>query len=407
MAKLNRVSPKTINRGKAIAIIGSVQMLQPFALDPFLPSTNVIAQGFAVSPSLIQLTLSAVSLGFAIGMLITGPLSDSLGRRRPLLMAMAIYLGATVLCAFSNSVELFFAMRLLQGLSAASVMVVGNAMIRDMYEGIHLIKALSRALLLQAASWFIGPFMGSLFLYFTNWRGIALIIAAISSLLMLLAWRLLPETLNVSDRKDQIFKGMLHRFRAVLRDRQYAGLVGIALCFSLAIYAYLSVVPFIYGQEFAIASTSIGLFMGLNSMGSYVGVQLSSKLSQYVPAQWVLSWVIGLSAALGLVMLLISKSNPPQWLAVGLILAFVFAFGASVTPNSALAMAPHGQEAGTAAALMSVTGYLATAAAGPFYTSLNKSDLSGVGATIFGIMIFAMALMIFVVRPRQVAALTR
>jgi sugar phosphate permease len=86
---------------------------------------------------------------------------------------------------------------------------------------------------------------------------------------------------------------------------------------------------------------------------------------------------------------------------------FVFMFGASVTPNTGLALAPHGKEAGTAAALMSVTGYLATAAAGPFYTTLNKSDLSGVGATIFGVMIVALLLMIFVVRPHRVVALDR
>jgi DHA1 family bicyclomycin/chloramphenicol resistance-like MFS transporter len=401
------VSSKPINRGRAIALIGAVQMLQPFALDPYLPSVNVIASGFAVNPSVIQLTLSAVSVGFALGQLITGPLSDSLGRRRPLLTGMAIYLIASILCGFTTSIEMFFAMRFLQGLSAAAVLVVGNAMIRDLYEGLALIKAMSRALLLQAASWFIGPFMGSLFLYFTDWRGISFTIAGLSTLLMLLAWRLLPETLHSEDRNDDFFKGMLHRFGAVLKDREYAGLVGISMSFALAIYAYLSVTPFIYSEEFGIASTSIGLFMGFNSMASYVGVQFSSKLAHYVPAQWVLTAVIGVAMLLGLGMVFIGQTKPPLWLAAGLILLFVFAFGASVTPNSALAMAPHGKEAGTAAALMSVTGYLATAAAGPFYTSLDKTSLSGVGATILGIMMFAMLLMIFVVRPHRVAALKR
>lgn len=401
------MTQKILNRGRAIAIIGAVQMLQPFALDPYLPSTKAIASGFAVDPSLIQLTLSAVSLGYALGMLITGPLSDSLGRRRPLLIGMAVYLVASVLCAFSNTIELFFVMRFVQGLSAAAVLVVGNAMIRDMYEGLHLIKALSRAMLLQAASWFIGPIMGSLFLYYTNWRGISFVIAGLSALLLLLAWRSLPETLHIDDRKEEIFAGMLQRFRAVLQDRQYAGLVGIAVCFGLAVFTYLTVTPFVYAQEFGVLSTSIGLFMGANSMASYVGVQVSSKLSQYIPPQWVLTGVIVMSASLGLGMVLVAKTTPPLWLAVLLILLFVFTFGASVTPNTGLALAPHGKEAGTAAALMTVSSSLVTAAAGPFYTTLNKSDLSGVGATIFGVMIVALLLMIFVVRPHRVVALDR
>ena len=400
------MTQKTLNRGKAIAIIGAVQMLQPFALDPYLPSVNVIAQGFAVSPSVIQLTLSALSLGFALGQLVAGPLSDSLGRRKPLLVGMAIYLVATVFCSFSGSLELFFAMRMLQGFSAAAVLVVGNAMIRDLYSGAQLIKALSRAMLLQAASWFIGPFMGSLFLYFTNWRGISLSIAAITAVLMVLAIRSIPETLPTAGRKDDVFRGMLSRFGAVLKDRQYAGLVGISVCFSLSIYSYLGVLPLIYSNEFGILSTGIGLFMGLNSMASYIGVQVSSKISQHLPPQWVLTAVIALSGVLGLAMLLLAHSAPPLWLAAALVFVYVFLFGASVTPTAGLALAPHGKEAGTAAALMSVVGYLASALAGPFFTTLSKSNLSGVGGTIFGIMGLALVIMFFVVRPRTVASLS-
>lgn len=401
------MSTKQFSRGKAIAIIGAVQTLQPFTLDPYLPSVKPIATDFAVDPSVIQLTLSAVTLGFAIGMLIAGPFSDNFGRRRPLLIGMGVYLLATLSVSLSPSVEIFFAMRMLQGLSAAAVLVVGNAMLRDMFEGLALIKALSRAMLLQAASWFIGPFMGSMFLYFTNWRGVAAIVGSLCGLLLILAWRLLPETLHQDNRKEQLFAGMHKRFAAVLRDRQYAGLVGISACFALAIFSYLTVTPFVYSQEFGIASTGIGLFIALNSIGSYIGVQVTSKLSQYIPAQWVLTGVIGLAGIFGLAMLLFAKTQPPLWLAAGLIVLYVFTFGSSLTPNTVLAMAPHGNEAGTAAALMSVAGYLATAAAGPFYTSLTKTDLSGVGATVVTMMSIAMLLMFFVVKPRTVAALER
>jgi DHA1 family bicyclomycin/chloramphenicol resistance-like MFS transporter len=407
VAKLKPVSPQSLSRGKAIALIGAVQTLQPLTLDPYLPSVKVIASDFAVNPSVIQLTLSSVTLGFALGMLIAGPLSDSLGRRRPLLIAMAVYLGATLLCAIFPNVAVFFAMRMLQGLSAAAVLVVGNAMIRDLFDGLALIKAISRSMLIMAASWFLGPFMGSLFLYFTNWRGVAAIMAGITALLFLLGLRSLPETLHVDNRKEKIFSGMLHRFGAVLRDRQYTGLLGISVCFVFAIFSYLNVTPFVYGQEFGVSSTGIGLFMGLNSVASYTGVQVSSKLSQYIAPQWVLTGVIACSGLLGLWILLISKSHPSLLLAAGLIFVYVFFFGASITPNNGLALAPHGSEAGTAAALMSVTGYLITTAAGPFYTGLDKTNLSGVGATVLVMMTIAMALMIFVVRPRTVAALKR
>jgi DHA1 family bicyclomycin/chloramphenicol resistance-like MFS transporter len=381
-------------------IIGSVQTLQPFAIDPYLPSSKVIAGEFGVDISLIQLTISTLALGFAIGQLIVGPLSDALGRRRPLLIAMTVYMVATALVGFAPSLPIFFAMRVLQGLSASSVLVVGNAMIRDLFDGSLLVKAISRAMLFQAASWFIGPFGAAYLLTFMDWRGIALVLAGVSGALLLLAVRFLPDTLHRDNRKGDIFSGMLGRFRAVLRDREYTGLVGISVMFQMAIYCYLLVVPIIYGREFGVAAATVGFLIGLNSVGSYTGLQVAAKISQYIHPKWVLTGVIGLGLTMGISMVLFSHTHPPFWLGVLLVWLFVVSFGASITPNTALAMAPHGHEAGTAAALMGVLSYLLSSAAGPFYTTLDKSSLYGVGLCITSFMVVALLLMFTVVRPR-------
>ncbi|MTA59019.1 MAG: MFS transporter, partial [Actinobacteria bacterium] len=191
-------------RWKYILIIGGLQTLQPFSLDPYLPSGPIIARGFDVPDSMIQLTFSALTLGFAMGQLITGPLSDSIGRRKPMLIGSAAFVIATILVSLAPNLEMFFVARFVQGIAGAAVFVVGNAVVRDLYEGLSLLKVMSRVLLIQALSWFIGPFAGSQLLQFMDWRGVSLVIGSFAVLMLITAIRYLPETLRHEDRRDEI-----------------------------------------------------------------------------------------------------------------------------------------------------------------------------------------------------------
>lgn len=393
-------------RWKYILIIGGLQTLQPFTLDPYLPSGPMIARGFEVPDSVIQLTFSALTLGFALGQLIAGPLSDSIGRRKPMLIGSAALVLATIFVALAPSIELFFVSRFIQGVAGAAVFVVGNAVVRDLYEGLSLLKVMSRVLLIQALSWFIGPFAGSQLLQFMDWRGVSLIIGSFALLMLLTAMKFLPETLHHEDRRDEIFSGMLKRFTYVLKDRIYVGLLIISMLNGVSLWAYLIVTPFVLTNQFDMTPEQFGLVLTMNSFGAYLGVQFSSKLAQRVPAQWILVGLHIVSIALGIALVAAAMGKAPLLLVATLIWLFVFSFGMTVTPIGALSLAPHGNEAGTAASLMAVLGSLAIAAAGPLYTTLSKQDMSGVGMTIAVLHLLALIAMVTIVHPRKVPALT-
>ncbi len=400
-------SPKITQRErwKYILIIGGLQTLQPFSLDPYLPSGPIIARGFDVPDSMIQLTFSALTLGFALGQLITGPLSDSIGRRKPMLIGSAAFVLATIFVSLAPNLEMFFVSRFIQGIAGAAVFVVGNAVVRDLYEGLSLLKVMSRVLLIQALSWFIGPFAGSQLLQFMDWRGVSLIIGSFAVLMLITATRYLPETLHHEDRRDEIFSGMLKRFNYVLKDRIYVGLLIISSLNSVALWSYLIVTPFVLTNQFDLAPEQFGLLLTLNSFGAYLGVQVSSKLAQRVPAQWILLTMHLVSIGFGVALLFTAAINPPLWLVATIIWLFVFGFGMTVTPIGALSLAPHGNEAGTAASLMAVITSLALTAAGPLYASLSKQDMSGVGTTIAILHVVALIAMVTIVNPRKVPSL--
>ena len=392
-------------RWKYILLIGGLQTLQPFTLDPYLPSGPIIARSFEVPDSMIQLTFSALTLGFALGQLIAGPLSDSIGRRKPMLIGSAAFVLATIFVSLAPNLEMFFVARFVQGIAGAAVFVVGNAVVRDLYEGLSLLKVMSRVLLIQALSWFIGPFAGSQLLQIMDWRGVSLVIGAFAVLMLITAIRYLPETLRHEDRRDEIFDGMLKRFKYVLKDRIYVGLLIISSLNSVSLWAYLIVTPFVLTNQFDLAPEQFGLILTLNSFGAYLGVQASSKLAQKIPAQWILLSMHVISIGLGATLLITSATNPPLWLVMMIVWLFVFGFGMTVTPIGALSLAPHGNEAGTAASLMAVITSLALTAAGPLYASLSKQDMSGVGISIAILHVLALIAMVTIVNPRKVPSL--
>jgi DHA1 family bicyclomycin/chloramphenicol resistance-like MFS transporter len=392
-------------RWKYILLIGGLQTLQPFTLDPYLPSGPIIARSFEVPDSMIQLTFSALTLGFALGQLIAGPLSDSIGRRKPMLIGSAAFVLATIFVSLAPNLEMFFVARFIQGIAGAAVFVVGNAVVRDLYEGLSLLKVMSRVLLIQALSWFVGPFAGSQLLQIMDWRGVSLVIGSFAVLMLITAIRYLPETLRHEDRRDEIFDGMLKRFNYVLKDRIYVGLLIISSLNSVSLWAYLIVTPFVLTNQFDLAPEQFGLILTLNSFGAYLGVQASSKLAQKIPAQWILLSMHVISIGLGATLLITSATNPPLWLVMTIVWLFVFGFGMTVTPIGALSLAPHGNEAGTAASLMAVITSLALTAAGPLYASLSKQDMSGVGISIAILHVLALIAMVTIVNPRKVPSL--
>lgn len=392
-------------RWKYIFLIGGLQTLQPFALDPYLPSGPIIARGFDVPDSMIQLTLSALTLGFALGQLIAGPLSDSIGRRKPMLIGSALYILASFMVALAPNLEMFFASRFIQGVAGAAVLVVGNAVLRDLYDGLPLLKVMGRVLLIQALAWFVGPFAGSQLLQIMDWRGVSVILGCFAVLMLLTATKFLNETLKHEDRRDEIFAGMATRFVHVLKDRIYVGLLLISMLNSVGLWAYLVVTPFVLTNQYGLTPGQFGLLLTMNSFGAYLGVQLSSKLAQRIPAQWILVGLHIFSASVGFALLLISDGQPPLWLVAGLVWIFLVGFGMTVTPIGALSLAPHGNEAGTAASLMAVLTSLATAVAGPFYTTLTKQNMSGVGVTMALAHLAALIVMVTIVHPHKVPKL--
>src|SRR5258708_35655660 len=140
-------------RARHILILGGLSAFGPLSTDMYLPALPTLSHDLGATMSQIQITLSACILGLALGQVIAGPISDALGRRRPLLIGVAVFALASLLCIIAPSVAVLTILRFVQGFAGASGIVIALAIARDLYSGI----ALARCILLLLMVNFLAP----------------------------------------------------------------------------------------------------------------------------------------------------------------------------------------------------------------------------------------------------------
>ena len=390
-----------------ILMLGLAMCLQPFSIDPYLASYSAITKDFDVTAALIQYSMTGVTMGFALGQILAGTLSDAYGRRRPMLVALALYaIGAAAMLVAPN-IQAFIGFRLIMAMGASAAGVLGAAIVRDLYQGMPMMKMLSRVYLVQGLSPILGPLIGAQLATMVNWRTIFAIFAGFGLVVMVLALVFLRETLHVDERKTQVLRSMVGRFGAVLKDRIYVGLLLFSVLQTIALFAYLNVVPFLFRGRFELDQAQFGLFFATNSALSVIGVQLGAKLAQKIAAQWVLVGAISVSAVACAGLIVLGALDAPFW-AVDLCFAvWVLGFGTTITPLQTIALTPHGSEAGTAASLMGVANFAITSLVSPVFTLLPLTTSLPVGVVMFLAYALSLASLMFIVRPRQVPKLSQ
>lgn len=384
-----------------ILLIGALGMLQPLSLDPYMPNIANIARDLKVDATLIGQNLTFLTLGVSVGLVVAGPMSDAIGRRRPVLFALGGYVLASIGTAFVNNVEVFFTLRALQGFFAACAAVVANAMLRDLYQGLQLIKALARSMLLMGTTWFLGPIFGSVLQSFTDWRGLGLLLAGATAVLLLIIFWKLPDTMSLEDRTKTTAKEVVNGFARLLKDRVFLGLVLIQITISISLYSYLNISTFIYDNAYNVGATQVGFLLAINSACSYTGAQLGAFLSRKFKPQYVLlgTQVLGVAAGIGLIFIAIFQA--PFIVFTSTMALFVMSFGSSITPVLGLAMDSHPHEAGTAAAVITFSGTFAATLAGPLYATLDHNSSLGIGIAIAVTLSIGIFFLFAIVKPRQ------
>ena len=373
-------------------MLGSVSAIGPAAMDAYLPGLPELARDFGVSPSAAQVTVTTYLLGLALGQLLSGPLSDVHGRRRPLVAGMAVFTVTTLACSLAPSLYVLAGMRLVQGTAAAVGVAVGRAIVRDLYAGAAGARYLSRLMMVIGLAPILAPIVGGQLLRFTSWRGVFVALALLGLALTAIGARLLPETLPRERRRAAGLGITLRTFAQLLADPRFVGFVLIVGLGGGAMIGYVAGSSFVLQDVYGASPQLYGVLFGLNAVFLVAGAQVNAHLLATRSPRSLLRVGLVMLVVAG-VALVVIVSLPKAGLATVMApLMLQMASWSFVQANAlALALTDHPAVAGTAAALLGVSQYAFGAFTAPL-VGIGGSDTALPMATVIAVCAVGAAL---------------
>nr|WP_315707754.1 Bcr/CflA family multidrug efflux MFS transporter [Brenneria ulupoensis] len=301
--------PQHSSRLRLIFILGLISMLMPIAIDMYLPALPVIAKEFSVDPGRVQMTLSAYVLGFAIGQLFYGPMSDSIGRKPVILGGVLVFTLAAAACALSQTVEQLIYMRFLHGLSAASASVVINALMRDMFSKDEFSRMMSFVILVMTIAPLLAPIIGGALLFWFSWHAIFWTISGAALMATIFVWLFIPESLPVERRQRFHLRTTLGNFSQLCRHKRVFGYM-LASGFSFAgMFSFLSAGPFVYIDLNGVSPQNFGYYFALNIVVLFLMTLLNSRIVSRMGPMFMFRLGLIIQFSMGIFLLLVCAFN--------------------------------------------------------------------------------------------------
>lgn len=337
---------------KYVLLLGAMCALPAISTDIYLPSLPEVASDLGTTATGVQLTMTGMLIGGAIGQLVIGPTADRLGRRLPVLVGVALHVITSLLCALAPAIVPLIALRVVQGFFNASATVVAMAVIRDRFSGSDASRLLSRLMLVIGVAPLLAPTVGGLIAGQWGWRAVFVALAVFGVGLWLVVWRRLPETLPAERRREGGLRSALGGYRTLLRDRHFVALAVLPGLGMVVLMSYVVGSPFVLREGYGLSANQFALLFAVNGIGLVLGAQVNASLVKRFAPIRIVRIVLPLSLLLTLVLLVLALTEAPL-LPLLVVLWLQLAMVNFVPPNaSAMALSRHGEMAGTAAAFI-------------------------------------------------------
>ena len=259
-----------------LAVLG---MLGPFSIDTYLPAFTGIAESLGATPVQMQQTLSAYLFGFAFMSLFHGAISDSVGRRPVVLWGLAAFTLASVGCALSQSIGQLVFFRAMQGLSTGAGIVVARAVVRDMFAPAEAQKVMSQITIYFGVAPAIAPIIGGWLFVHVNWHSIFWFLTAVGVALWIANYKLLPETLHLTQRQPFNARNLMQGYWQLGLDPRFLLLALASGVPFNGMFLYVLATPAFLGDHLGLAPTQFYWFFVLTISGIMAGAWVSGRMA--------------------------------------------------------------------------------------------------------------------------------
>ncbi len=341
-----------------IVILGLLTAFGPFSIDMYLPALPEISRDFDTTTSNTQLTLTLFMVGLAVGQVFVGPLSDFIGRKRPLMVALIVYTVASILCVFAPNIYVMMALRFVQGFTGGAGAVISRAISSDLYKGKALTKFLAILMLVNGVAPILAPVLGGIILSFSTWKVVFILLTIFGFIMFSLSSVKLTESLPVEERSSGRFSEVLTDFKNLLKSPKFLMPLFIQGCTYALLFSYISASSFITQSVYHISPLAFSCMFAFNGLGLILSGQIINKLVDYYD-EHVLMRLFGMIQIIGVIIVSITLMNGLSiWILMIGFFILVSPVSAIGTTGFSIAMANNKGGAGSAASLLGLSQFL-------------------------------------------------
>jgi DHA1 family bicyclomycin/chloramphenicol resistance-like MFS transporter len=353
-----------------IIVMASLMSLVALSIDALLPAISDISKTIhIVDPKNNQLFITMIFLGLGFGQLISGPLSDSFGRKPVIYVGFIIFALASLVCVFASSLEMMIVGRVLQGIGLSAPRTISIAMVRDRFSGNHMAKVMSFIVVIFILVPVVAPAIGKLMLDLYGWKSIFYSQLIFGFFTMIWVWKRQPETLKIAHRKKFKFSLFIEGTKEFLKHKNAVIFTFFSGFITGSFMVYLSASQVIFEQQYNLKEEFPFIFAGLAigvGFATFLNGTLVVKLGMFKLVS-IFTTVFTLIPIV-YILLYAGESNPSIYVLITFFWLQFFALGFLFGNTRALAMEPIGHIAGVGAA---INGFVSTIMAVPIATFIG------------------------------------
>ncbi|MBB3061587.1 multidrug effflux MFS transporter [Microbulbifer rhizosphaerae] len=404
MPPISMSADKTPPRWLAVWLAALVA-LTPFSIDSYLPAIPAMADALGTAVARVQHSVSSFLLGFAIGQLLGGPLSDRWGRRLVGTIGLLVYIATSLMVLFASHVDHLIILRFLQAIGGGFATVICAAIVRDLYQGREAAKIISMISTMMLVAPLIAPVIGSLLLTAAGWQSIFIFLMLYGAAMLVLVRFLLPETVSRFSRarRQRTSKSSLVRnYGQVLRNRRALGFLAAQSCVSGSMFIYITTAPFVFMEFFEVPASHFPIYFGTCVLGLICMVQVNIRLLNFFEPRNILLVGIILQG-LGCGLLLLGTMTGVKEILLWMVpLVIVIACIGITGPNATACFLEFFPKiSGSANALYGATIFITGGLLGGIVNGLHTGTLVPIAGSMLACATVALLAVVFVARARE------
>lgn len=379
MNRINNLNSKTY----LLVLVALLAAIGPFVTDFYLPAFPKMTTFFGTNASMIQLSLTFCMAGLAVGQIFVGPLSDKLGRKKPLLICILFFIISTIACIFAWNIESFIISRFIQGLSGSGGIVISKSIVVDNYEGKEMGRFFSILSIIQAIAPISAPMLGGLLLNITDWRGIFVTLVFIELIIfcILIPFKeTLPQSKRVSGKLINTFKG----YPVVLKNKKFMSFTMVQAFTMGVTFAYIGSSPFIFQQSYGLSPIEYSLCFMVNSVAIMIGSALSNKFSSPEKALVIGSKIL---LIMGCLFAIVLGLKLPFLILEIVLFVFLVSQGLLLPTSSTLALSLERNNSGNTSAVFGCISFFVAGIASPLTGIGDMHYSTGIVTVLFCVII--------------------